>query len=381
MQLAVHLLFIDYLLLFVFSMLSSFLKKLPARQLWLANILFWLILNTVASYHSYRMAIHWERPAIYTDMWLTYIPWWGNWALIAPLIIAFTSTVKFSKNRITAFIFQNVLASIILLFLYWGITVLEVTLINQESVLITIEQLFLSPLHLDFIVYLAILCIGYSLTYYETAKEELLKNEKLSKQLIQIELHSLKSQLNPHFLFNTLNTVASLIRLDDKSKAIKALSELSLMLRRVLENQNNQLVLLQQEIEFIESYLTIQKMRFEKKLETTVSIEGDPTKCEIPFMLLQTLVENAVQHGSQLESNKNQLRLTIKIKTELIEVTLVNKAPEEEQEENKGFGIGLKNCRQRLTRLYGSDFLFSLTKLDNGYFETLLSLPKGVKSA
>ncbi len=365
-------------------MFSSFIKNLPSKQIWLINLIFWLLLNTFAASYTYRLALHYDRPAIFSDIWLEYLPWWGNWALCAPLIIAATATIKFDRQRLAHFIISTVSILIIIFTLYWGLTIVEVALIDNgkitaEIVHDAINRLWLSPLHIDIIVYLAILGIGYALTYYRSATEHAIKNEQLAKQLLQVELQSLKSQLNPHFLFNTLNTIASLIRLDDKSKAIKALSELSLMLRKVLENQNSQLITLQQEIEFIQSYLTIQKMRFEKKLDTKLTISGDPLHCEIPFMLLQTLVENAVQHGSQLESNKNMLTLDIKITAQKIKVTLINKVPE--HDDHKGFGIGLKNCRQRMTKLYGNNFSLHLKELDNGYFETLLSLPVGVINA
>lgn len=362
-------------------MWSSFIKKLPTRQLILANCLFWLLLNTFAASHSYRMQLHYDKPAVFTDIWLEYLPWWGNWILIAPLVFAATGLITYDKNRPAQFIILNVISSIILCSAYWFLTVVEVALIkkgtiNLEILLHAYERLLLSPMHIDFLVYLAIFCTGYSLTYYSRAKQQARKSQALSKQLLQVELQSLRSQLNPHFLFNTLNSIAGLIRLDEKQKAVKALSELSLMLRKVLENQNNQLIPLQQEIDFIQSYLTIQKMRFEDKLETHFLLEGDYQTCQIPFMLFQPLVENAIQHGCQRESNKNTLTINIKADEKRLTFTLINKLPEKDL--HQGFGIGIKNCRLRLEKLF-DDYTFSLTELDNGYFKTSLTLPVGVE--
>ena len=155
-----------------------------------------------------------------------------------------------------------------------------------------------------------------------------IQNEKLKRVLLEEKLSTemafLKSKINPHFLFNTLNTIASLIRLDDKRHAIKALSELSFMLRKVLENQRHQLISLEQEVEFIQSYLTIQKMRFSHKLKTSVNIDNECLPLEVPFMLLQPLVENAVQHGSQLESDENELKLSIYCRDNYLHVKLIN---------------------------------------------------------
>lgn len=363
-------------------MWSSLINKLPSRQLFLANCLFWLLLNTIAALHSYRMQLHYEKPAVFTDIWLEYLPWWGNWIFIAPLVFAATSMITFDKNRPAQFIILNVISSFILCSAYWLLTIVEVALIkkgyiNLEILQHAFERLLLSPMHIDFLVYLAIFCTGYSITYYTRAKQQTRKSEVLSKQLLQVELQSLRSQLNPHFLFNTLNSVAGLIRLDEKQKAVKALSELSLMLRKVLENQNNQLIPLQQEIDFIQSYLTIQKMRFEDKLETQFVIEGDYQDCHIPFMLLQPLVENAIQHGCQLESNKNTLTINITVDHDKLHFILINKLPETDQ--HQGFGIGIKNCRLRLEKLF-NDYTFSLTELDNSYFKTSLTLPVGAQN-
>lgn len=364
----------------VVVMFKTFINNLPNYKFWLSNLFFWLILNTIAASHSYRMSIHYDHPVAWLDVWLEYLPWWGNWAVIAPLIIAASTVVPLKNKNYFGFVSKNIVIMLIIFFIYWGLTTLEVALISQnevsiEEIKLAIARLWLSPLHMDFLVYMAVLCTGYALSYYQTSKQQLIQNEQLSKQLIQIELQSLKSQLNPHFLFNTLNTISSLIRLDNKESAIKALSELSVMLRKVLENHDNQLISLNEEMVFINSYLTIQKMRFEDKLETDIHIADDCLETKIPFMLLQPLVENAVQHGSQLESNKNTLKMDISKKGDQLQVVLINKIPETAV--NKGFGIGLKNCRERMSKLYKDNFSLNLTKLDNGYFKTFLSLPFG----
>ena len=361
-------------------MLRSFINNIPSYQFWLANLGFWLVLNTLAASFNYRITMHYERSSAFSDIWLEYIPWWGNWALITPLIIAVTATIKFDRQRLFSFVLNHLSIMIIVFTFYWLLTTIELTFMKNgyltlDEILLSLNRIWLSPFHMDFMVYLAIIGTGYAITYYQSAQEQSLQNELLAKQLVQVELQSLKSQLNPHFLFNTLNTIAGLIRLERKSQAIKALSELSRMLRKVLENQNKQMISLRQEIDFIESYLTIQKMRFENKLDTQVTIEGDCGRYEIPFMLLQPLVENAVQHGSQLESNKNTLSMYIQCNNRQIIFKLTNKVSV--TDEHTGFGIGLKNCRQRMEKTYKNNFSLSLKDLENGYFETILILPTG----
>ncbi|MFD2166447.1 sensor histidine kinase [Thalassotalea euphylliae] len=365
-------------------MFKSLIENLPSRYFWLGNIVFWLLLNSLAATNSYRMNLHFNRQVDWLDVWLEYLPWWGNWALIAPLIIASTQMISFDGNSLHKFIAKTLAVMMVFFCFYWSLTIVEVSLISEGTLSISalresFAQLMLSPLHMDFLVYIAVLCSGYSYTYYTRSRQQSKRNRELSEQLLQVELQSLKSQLNPHFLFNTLNTIASLIRLDNKPNAIKALSELSSMLRKVLENQRHQLISLKQEMEFIESYLIIQRMRFENKLTTQVNVDPNCLTLDVPFMLLQPLVENAVQHGSQLESNKNELRLDVYCQDDYLHVKLINKIPE--KDEHQGFGIGLSNCRKRLEKLYEYDFQLTLTPMDNGYFETYLCLPIGVLDA
>lgn len=373
-----------FIFIFVVTMFKTLLTHLPPKKFWLANIVFWLVLNTMAASNSYRMSTHVGRTIEWLDVWVEYLPWWGNWALLAPFIIASTQIISFDNRKLFDFLIKSVVVMVMFLGTYWFLTIVEVALITHGTISLTLlheaySRLLLSPLHLDFLVYLAVVCSGYTYAYYRHSIKQAKRNQELTEQLLQVELQSLKSQLNPHFLFNTLNTIASLIRLENKTSAIKALSELSYMLRKVLENQREQLITLEQEIEFIESYLTIQKMRFEHKLATSVKVDENCLSVEVPFMLLQPLVENAVQHGSQLESNKNELKLDVFCHGDYLHVKLINKIPE--KDEHQGFGIGLSNCRKRLEKLYNYDFQLSLTPLDNGYFETYLILPTGVMDA
>lgn len=354
------------------------LEYLPSKSFWLANFAFWLVLNTIAATNSYRVNVHFEREVEWLSVWLEYLPWWGNWAIIAPFIIATTQLISFDQKQMKSFIVKSFSIMVLVLCVYWLLTIIEVSLYRDGTVTLTglasaIERLMLSPLHMDVLVYLAVFCSGYSYSYYKRNLVQKQEMEILSKQLIQVELQSLKSQLNPHFLFNTLNTIASLIRLDNKNKAIKALTELSYMLRKVLENQRKQFTPLIEEIEFIQSYLVIQKIRFEDKITIDFYVEESCHEVEVPCMLLQPLVENAVQHGTQLASTQNELKLYIAKNATALKVKLINKIPE--KDEHEGFGLGLSSCKERLEKLYGDKFLLTLTPLEHGYFETYLSLP------
>ncbi len=355
-------------------------SNLPDRKFWLANTLFWLVLNTLAASNAYRVRTEiYEKSANFIEIWIQYLPFWGNWIFVAPFIVASTATIKLENNNLKRFIIKNIATTALFLGIYWLLTVIEVhlkkyPLLDWQGWVASFNDVAYSLLHIDFLVYLSIFGVGYAISYYKNAKNQELTNQQLAKQLTEAELNSLRSQLNPHFLFNTLNTISSLIHLDEKRTAIKALSELSTMLRKVLENQQNQFITIKEELEFINSYLSIQKMRFEDKLLLDVKVDDASLQQKIPFMLMQPLVENAVHHGSLLESNQNKIELNINCVEKNVIVRLINKFSN--TSDHKGFGIGISNTKERLNKLYGDKASLTLTALEDDYFETVVYLPK-----
>lgn len=362
-------------------MLEKFFSHLPPRLFWLSSILFWVFLNTLASDWTYRVRLSYGREADFYAIWLDHIPWWGNWAIATPFIIAGVRTIFAEQQSMLLIVLKNTILMICAMFCYFMLTLLEVTIINNNGFFdssafaSSLVQLSNSPMHLDFLVYVAVLSLGTTMSYYDKARDQAIHNQKLVNQLLEVELQSLKSQLSPHFLFNSLNTISGLVRLDQKNKAVKALKELSQLFRKVLEHQKKQLSTLNEEMEFINDYLTIQKLRFENKLCVQINISQDSMDVELPFMLLYTLVENAVQHGSQLESDHNLLKLVVTKSTQRLSISLVNKLAK--GEDYQRFTEGLNNCRKRLAHIYQKHYKLSCKETVDSHFETLLTIPIG----
>lgn len=316
----------------------------------------------------------------YADVWLQNFPWWGLWMVFTPIIFIAPRLIPFERTSLLYFAIKHLMFMTAVMLTYWATAMLLDNLIHHGSLnliatLLSYSDIFFRNVQINILVYLAILFTRYCVIYYQGFKQQSIRNDKLTAQLLQVELESLRSQLNPHFLFNTLNTVTSLIRLKKSENAITALSELGLMLRRVLENQHNQMVTVEQEMEFIHSFLTIQKMRFGEKLDTHINVETDCLSLQLPFMILQPLVENAVQHGSQLQTDENLIRLDIFQEEANLKVKLINQMSE--KNDHQGFGIGIKNCKQRMEMLYGDRFELVLKELEHNCFETSLSIPIG----
>lgn len=308
--------------------------------------------------------------------------WYSPWILFTPFVYVYAPRVNYRQLGPTRFVLAQIAMSAVFV---GGAALVGITLLFnffetkwlQDTLYASISHYFVNKYwYFDLPFYFSILAIAFTRHFYVVALTETQRITELEAQLVNTELNALKSQLNPHFLFNTLNSVSGLIRLDKKADANNALSELSSMLRAVLENQRKKLIPLHREMDFIGSYLSIQKLRFGEKLDIEVEVEEQAKQELVPFMILQPLVENAVQHGSQMESDKNTLRLQVKKNVDSVEITLVNKVPE--NGEKNGFGIGLENCRQRLSRIYPNNFELTLNSLPNRYFETFLKIPTGV---
>ncbi|HEY2676603.1 MAG TPA: histidine kinase [Steroidobacteraceae bacterium] len=178
-----------------------------------------------------------------------------------------------------------------------------------------------------------------------------LKQSELARALQSAELRLLKSQLNPHFLFNALNTVRSLIA-DDPVRAQGAVTRLSNTLRYTLRSRQDELVTLSQELEIVSDYLELESMRFEDRLKVESNVASDAGSVRIPVMLVQTVVENAIKHGIADLPSGGLLRVSAQLKDGMLLLDVENPraaTPSRSAHE----GVGLRNARERLKLLFG----------------------------
>jgi sensor histidine kinase YesM len=223
--------------------------------------------------------------------------------------------------------------------------------------------------------YLVAVLIYYLYLHVEKLREKAENEIHLNQLIKDNELKSLKSQINPHFLFNSLNSVNSLI-ISHPERAQKMLVELSDYLRHAVLASNAIYSSLQHEIENIERYLAIEKLRFGEKLIYERNIEPGCLPLKIPAMLLQPLLENAVKHGVYESLQTVYINVTVTGNGQHITITVSNScnAGNEPQQKKQGAGAGLKNIRARLRLSYGSAASL-LTKVENGKFIAILQIP------
>jgi len=229
-------------------------------------------------------------------------------------------------------------------------------------------------------MYGMILVLAQLWDYYDKYRERELRTSRLETQLAQAQLKVLKMQLDPHFLFNTLHSISSLMQ-QDVEAADDMLARLSDLLRMSLEDVNEQEVTLKREMEFLDGYLAIQQIRFRDRFKVRVNIDPKSLDALVPNMILQPLVENAVQHGIASRAGAGQLevRSAVQNGTVRLEVRDDGPGPADDTGEGTG-GVGLANTRARLQQLYGNSCRFSLTRPEQGGTLVVLEIPFHVKS-
>jgi two-component system, LytTR family, sensor kinase len=213
--------------------------------------------------------------------------------------------------------------------------------------------------------------------YYRLYRETEYAAAQLETQFANAQLRALRMQLNPHFLFNTMNSISSLMQ-TDIAAADKMLEQLSSLLRITLERGEVQLIPLSDEMEFIEMYLAMQDRRFTGRVLQEVSVEPDLHDALVPAMLLQPVIENAYTHGLSRLDRDGLIVLDIRRRDSTLVISVVNSGlglNPVHLNGNKRQGVGLANVKDRLRLHYGSDQTFTIEELTHNNVRVTLTLP------
>jgi len=213
--------------------------------------------------------------------------------------------------------------------------------------------------------------------YYQRAREQENAKAELEIQLANAQLGALRMQLNPHFLFNTMNTISSLMRVDVEA-ADNMLEQLSCLLRMSLERGEFQLIALREEVEFIELYLAMQGARYSGRVKHSIRVDPELYDVLVPSMLLQPIVENAYVHGLSRIETAGTLDLEVRRDGNQMRIEVINSGigmiPESDKNAN-GHGVGLRNIQTRLKLHYGGESLIELVQIDTRHVQVKIVLP------
>jgi two-component system, LytTR family, sensor kinase len=226
------------------------------------------------------------------------------------------------------------------------------------------------------LLYIIILAISYVLDSRDRLARQQTETARLNEQLTKAQLSALRRQIEPHFLFNSLNAIAGLVRERRNDAAVSMIAGLSDFLRRVLEDSNRQQVPLSEEIEFLQKYLDIQKVRFAERLQLSVDVPSELLPAQVPSLILQPMVENAVKHGIAKRTQGGAIRIAAFRSNGMLTLSVYNDGPKLPADwQDSHSGIGISNARTRLQSLYGDRFELSMQNHDPGGVEATVSVP------
>jgi sensor histidine kinase YesM len=238
---------------------------------------------------------------------------------------------------------------------------------------------FLSAILLTFSLLIAWSALYYSINYYLILEKQTDQLLRLESQASSAQLAMLRYQLNPHFLFNTLNSISTLVLLKQTEPANAMLSRLSSFLRYTLVNEPMGQVTVEQEVETLKLYLDIEKMRFEDRLRPRFDIDPAVARARLPSLLLQPLVENAIKYAVTPQEEGADITITARRSADRVLLTVIDTGPGSDStyqvRAEQSTGVGLANIRDRLAQAYGADHRFETQTNIQGGFSVTIEIP------
>ncbi|MDL2340882.1 MAG: histidine kinase [Pseudomonadota bacterium] len=249
------------------------------------------------------------------------------------------------------------------------------TFLKPESKPVGVE--YMGAILLNFALLAAWASLYYGINYFLLLEEEIDQRERLESQASSAQLAMLRYQLNPHFLFNTLNSISTLVLLKQTERANAMLARLSSFLRYTLANEPTAQVTLAQEVETLKLYLEIEKMRFEDRLRPHFRIESETIGARLPSLLLQPLMENAIKYAVTPRENGADIWLTASHVGPRVRIEVADNGDGGAVEiaASQSTGVGLANIRDRLSQAYGPNHVFEARENDRGGFSVIIEIP------
>ena len=354
---------------------------IQSRTIWISMFLFWTLIACTFPITDYIKSVVYVGKGFSVFGSLSEsLPGFYLWFAFTPLIFWLAKKFGFGKDRnwILNLVIHLVLSYLVVSVYLFLTSVYYVNLMQVPGKTLTLWERFFDRFymtgHYHIIIYWAILAAGISFEYYKKyrqreieASQLLLHSTKLESQLAKAQLDSLKMQLHPHFLFNTLHAVSALID-DDPKRARKVIARLGELLRSTLDIAEQQTIPLEQEIGLTKLYLEIEQERFGDKLNVKIDIKDSDFDCMVPTLILQPLIENAIKHGIKDAKKTAVIEIKASQTNKRINISVSDNGPgfpESDSIEIKD-GIGLSNTKARLDQLYGKDHAFEISNSKTG---------------
>ena len=347
---------------------------------WAPLVLLWSIpglVSTTQTYIFYQMK---DPTFAFSTAFVLQFPPWQFWALVTPAVLGLGRRCRLEAgswaSSITAHLFFNLLLAVghVSVVYVCGRAAQQQWFLESGYVQI-LPMMVGKNVHLELLTYWGILAVGHALDYHRRLRESQVAQAQLATQLAQAQLDALKMQLHPHFLFNTLNAIAVMVRKQDIHGSIRMLTGVSELLRLALNNTGRQMVPLRQELDFLERYLEIEQTRFQDRLQVYREIDPAAVEAQVPNLLLQPLVENAIKHGIAARAAARRVELRASRQGERLRLEVRDDGPGLKPGWESSAGVGVANVRARLRQLYGERARFTLEGHPEGGVRAVLELP------
>lgn len=332
------------------------------RKFWTLIVVMWTILGLFMTSQIMQWSRRSGRGLQWHDAVVFELSYCALWIALTPAVVWLCRRFHLIGRRWLLHSFIHLAAAVAMSMATMSVrTILAWVFIEGMSEPLTLDQVvgsLFQAMDYGIMSYMLIVVVAHAFDYYRKLRERELHASQLEARLMQAQIQSLKMQLQPHFLFNTLHTVANLMRTHDNGTAIQMLSALSDLLRNTLSTGNDQEISLKKEIEILKSYVKIQQIRFRDRLHVTWQIAPDTLDARVPNMILQPLTENAIQHGITPLGRPGEVAIRAERSNGDLHLAV--------SDDGRGLlaghkeGIGLSNTRARLEKLYGSQFRFEI---------------------
>jgi len=360
------------------SRVSELLQKRSVRFALIWGI--WTIVALFFSTQVFMMYYSENQPIPYAKAFSVQAAACYLWALMTPVVLWLSRRYRIDRHnwrrKVLFHIVLSVALSGVLIAIHFVIYVL---IMNRTSKLTLFWAFNYIYPNLDrfLLVYWFILLMSHAWNYYSSYREGELKASRLRTQLAQAQLEALKMQIHPHFLFNTLHSISALLSKDTEA-ARKMISRLGDFLRLTLENGGATEVSLQQELEFLKGYLEIERIRFKDRLTTTINVDPEVLNVQVPNLILQPIVENAMRHAIA-RTNAGEVEITAMPRNGAVRIEIKDNGPGIDATKPlraTSTGLGLVNTQARLVGLYGSSARLELRNRISGGLTVMLEIPR-----
>lgn len=284
--------------------------------------------------------------------------------------------LKFLQKNITKQIVYFLLTTVIFAAVYGALTVVIERNINASSGIPAPKHTFIEQAGMEAFSNLFILIIWnfiyFVYHYYESNRRQEVDTLRLQALVKELELATIKSHINPHFIFNALNSIRALVD-ENPQRARTAITELSNILRSSMQVEKLETVPLQKELNIVKDYLALEQMRFEERLKVTMQIDDETLNQPVPPMMLQTLVENAIKHGISKHINGGHIKIISDYIENHYELTVQNSGQLNGNINSDGFGI--QSTQDRLNILYQGKANFEIRNMNGNTVESKVTMP------